>query len=160
MYAVIRAGGKQYRVAPGDVIRLENQGDGTDGKIEFNDVLAVSAEAGQIGRPQSSALVTGEVVEQGRAAKIPVFHYKRKKQYKKLRGHRQGYTAVRITEIAFDGQKFAAPDVLKKEPKPKKAKPEAEEPPKAESKSKSKPSAKKSAAKKPAPKKAAPKKKK
>ena len=42
MYAVIRAGGKQYRVAPGDVIRLENQGDGTDGKIEFNDVLAVS----------------------------------------------------------------------------------------------------------------------
>jgi large subunit ribosomal protein L21 len=160
MYAVIRAGGKQYRVAPGDVIRLENQGDGTDGKIEFNDVLAVSAEAGQIGRPQSSALVTGEVVEQGRAAKILVFHYKRKKQYKKLRGHRQGYTAVRITEIAFDGQKFAAPDVPKKEPKPKKAKPEAEEPPKAESKSKSKPSAKKSAAKKPAPKKAAPKKKK
>jgi large subunit ribosomal protein L21 len=160
MYAVIRAGGKQYRVAPGDVIRLENQGDGTDGKIEFNDVLAVSAEAGQIGRPQSSALVTGEVVEQGRAAKILVFHYKRKKQYKKLRGHRQGYTAVRITEIAFDGQKFAAPDVPKKEPKPKKAKPEVEEPPKAESKSKSKPSAKKSAAKKPAPKKAAPKKKK
>jgi large subunit ribosomal protein L21 len=158
MYAVIRAGGKQYRVAPGDVIRLENQGDGTDGKIEFKDVLAVSAEAGQIARPQSSALVTGEVVEQGRAAKILVFHYKRKKQYKKLRGHRQGYTAVRITEIAFDGQKFAAPDVPRKEPKPKKAKPEAEETPKAESKSK--PSAKKSTAKKPAPKKAAPKKKK
>src|ERR1700688_1653446 len=65
MYAVIRAGGKQYRVAPGDVIRLENQGNGTDGKIEFNDVLAVSGEAGQIGLPQSSALVTGEVVEQG-----------------------------------------------------------------------------------------------
>ncbi len=51
MYAVIRAGGKQYRVAPGDVIRLENQGNGTDGKIEFNDVLAVSGEPGQIGRP-------------------------------------------------------------------------------------------------------------
>ena len=48
MYAVIRAGGKQYRVAPGDVIRLENQGNGTDGKIEFNDVLAVSGEPGQI----------------------------------------------------------------------------------------------------------------
>ena len=121
MYAVIRAGGKQYRVAPGDVIRLENQGNGTDGKIEFNDVLAVSGEAGQIGRPQSAALVTGEVVEQGRAAKILVFHYKRKKQYKKLRGHRQGYTAVRITEIAFDGQKFTAPELPKKEAKPKKA---------------------------------------
>ena len=122
MYAVIRAGGKQYRVAPGDVIRLESQGDGTDGKIEFNDVLAVSGEPGQIARPQSAALVTGEVVEQGRGAKILVFHYKRKKQYKKLRGHRQGYTAVRITEIAFDGQKFTAPELPKKEAKPKKAK--------------------------------------
>jgi large subunit ribosomal protein L21 len=158
MYAVIRAGGKQYRVAPGDVIRLENQGNGTDGKIEFNDVLAVSGEAGQIGRPQSSAVVTGEVMEQGRGAKILVFHYKRKKQYKKLRGHRQGYTAVRITEIAFDGQKFTAPELPKKVVKPTKVKPEAEDAPKVEAKAKS--SAKKSAAKKPAPKKAAPKKKK
>ena len=53
-------------------------------------------------------------MEQGRGAKILVFHYKRKKQYKKLRGHRQGYTAVRITEIAFDGQKFTAPELPKK----------------------------------------------
>jgi large subunit ribosomal protein L21 len=160
MYAVIRAGGKQYRVAPGDVIRLENQGNGTDGKIEFNDVLAVSGEPGQIGRPESAALVTGEVVEQGRAAKILVFHYKRKKQYKKLRGHRQSYTAVRITEIAFGGQKFTAPELPKKEAKPKKVKPvEAEEDsPKVEAKAKS--SAKKTATKKPAAKKAVPKKKK
>ncbi len=159
MYAVIRAGGKQYRVAPGDVIRLENQGNGTDGKIEFNDVLAVSGEPGQIGRPQSAALVTGEVVEQGRATKILVFHYKRKKQYKKLRGHRQGYTAVRITEIAFDGQKFTAPELPKKEAKPKKVKPvEVEDAPKVEAKSKS--PAKKAATKKAAPKKLAPKKKK
>jgi large subunit ribosomal protein L21 len=159
MYAVIRAGGKQYRVAPGDVIRLENQGNGTDGNIEFNDVLAVSGEPGQIGVPQSAALVTGQVVEQGRAAKILVFHYKRKKQYKKLRGHRQGYTAVRITEIAFDGQKFTAPELQKKEPKPKKVQPaEVEDTPKVEAKSKS--PAKKAAAKKSAPKKPAPKKKK
>jgi large subunit ribosomal protein L21 len=160
MYAVIRAGGKQYRVAPGDVIRLENQGDGTDGKIEFNDVLAVSGEAGQIGVPQSAALVTGEVVEQGRGAKILVFHYKRKKQYKKLRGHRQGYTAVRITEIAFNGQKFSAPELPKKEPKVKKVKPaEEDESPKVEAKAAKSP-AKKASAKKAAPKKAAPKKKK
>jgi large subunit ribosomal protein L21 len=159
MYAVIRAGGKQYRVAPGDVIRLENQGDGTDGKIEFDDVLAVSGEPGQIGRPESTALVTGEVVEQGRGAKILVFHYKRKKQYKKLRGHRQGYTAVRITEIAYDGQKFSAPELPKKEAKPKKVKPaEEEDAPKVEAKAKS--SGKKSAIKKSAVKKAAPKKKK
>ena len=158
MYAVIRAGGKQYRVAPGDVIRLENQGDGKDGKIEFNDILAVSGEPGQIGVPKSAALVTGEVVEQGRSAKILVFHYKRKKQYKKLRGHRQGYTAVRITEIAVDGQKFTAPELPKKEAKAKKARPaESAEAPKAEARAKS--PAKKAAAKKPAAKKA-PKKKK
>ena len=123
MYAVIRAGGKQYRVAPGDVIRVESQGTGTDGKIEFSDVLAVSAEAGQIGVPKSGAQVTGEIVEQGREKKILVFHYKRKKQYKKLRGHRQNFTAVRIVEIAFDGQKFKAPELEKKAPKVKKATP-------------------------------------
>jgi large subunit ribosomal protein L21 len=121
MFAVIRAGGKQYRVAPGDVIRLENQGEGknNDGKLEFSDVLAVSGEQGKIGLPGSGALVSGEVVEHGRAKKILVFHYKRKKQYKKLRGHRQGYTAVRITEIGFDGQSFKAPELPKKEPKVK-----------------------------------------
>ena len=65
--------------------------------------------------------MSGEVVEQGRGEKILVFHYKRKKQYKKLRGHRQDYTAVRITEIAFDGQSFKAPELPKKEKKVKKA---------------------------------------
>jgi large subunit ribosomal protein L21 len=155
MYAVIRTGGKQYRVAPGDVIRVENQGDGSNGKIEFGDVLAVSGEAGQIGKPQSDALVTGEVMEQGRGEKILVFHYKRKKQYRKLRGHRQGYTAVRITEIAFDGQSFKAPELPKKEPKVKKARTETAEAAPAKSKAK-----KKTAAKKAAPKKAAARKKK
>jgi large subunit ribosomal protein L21 len=120
MYAVIRAGGKQYRVAPGDVIRMETQED-KDGRVEFGDVLAVSAEAGSVLPAGSGALVTGEVVEQGRGEKILVFHYKRKKQYKKLRGHRQDYTAVRITEIAFDGQSFKAPELVKKEKKVKKA---------------------------------------
>ena len=118
MYAVIRAGGKQYRVTPGDVIRVETQED-KDGKVEFGDVLAVSAEAGSVVPAGSGALVTGEVVEQGRGDKILVFHFKRKKQYKKLRGHRQDYTAVRITEIAFDGQSFKAPELPKKEKKVK-----------------------------------------
>jgi large subunit ribosomal protein L21 len=116
MYAVIRAGGKQYRVAPGDVIRVETQDD-KDGKVEFGDVLAVSPEAGSIVTASSGAVVTGEVVEQGRGAKILVFHYKRKKQYKKLRGHRQNYSAVRITEIAYDGQSFKAPELPKKKVK-------------------------------------------
>ena len=125
MYAVIRAGGKQYRVAPGDVIRVETQVD-KDGVVEFGDVLAVSAEAGSIVPAGSGASVTGEVLEQGRGEKILVFHYKRKKQYKKLRGHRQDYTAVRITEIAFDGQSFKAPELPKKEKKVKQVREGAE----------------------------------
>jgi large subunit ribosomal protein L21 len=151
MYAVIRAGGKQYRVAPGDVIRMETQQD-KDGKIEFSDVLAVSAEAGSVVPAGSGASVTGEVVEQGRGNKILVFHYKRKKQYKKLRGHRQDYTAVRITEIAFDGQSFKAPDLPKKEKKVKQAHEGA-----AEVKASGRPGkkAEKAVAKKPAAKKAA-----
>ncbi|MFY9662387.1 MAG: 50S ribosomal protein L21 [Terriglobales bacterium] len=116
MYAVIRAGGKQYRVAPGDVIRVETQ-DEKDGKVQFGDVLAVSAEAGSIVPGGAGASVSGEVVEQGRGAKILVFHYKRKKQYKKLRGHRQNYSAVRITEIAFGGQTFKAPELPQKKVK-------------------------------------------
>ena len=157
MYAVIRAGGKQYRVAPGDVIRVEKIGTGTDGQVEFPEVLAVSGDAGQVGKPQSEARVVGEVVGEGRGAKILVFHYKRKKQYKKLRGHRQAFTAVRITEIAFDGQSFKAPALPKKEAKPKKVKaePEAHE---HETKS-AKGSAKKKAAPKKAAKKSAAKKK-
>jgi large subunit ribosomal protein L21 len=122
MYAVIRAGGKQYRVAPGDVLRVETQS-ADNGKVEFNDVLAVSGGDGQIARPGSGALVTGEVLGEGRNKKILVFHYKKKKQYKKLQGHRQPFTSVRITEIAFDGQKFSAPELPKKEPKVKKAAP-------------------------------------
>ena len=160
MYAVIRAGGKQYRVAPGDVIRVESQGPGSNGQIEFSDVLAVSAGDGQIGKPQSGALVTGDVVEQGREKKILVFHYKRKKQYKKLRGHRQGYTAVRISEIAFDGQKFTAPELPKKVVKPKKLAPVETEEVKTEAKAHKAPAKKKAVAKKSVAKKAAPKEKK
>jgi len=157
MYAVIRAGGKQYRVAPGDVIRVEKLGTGTDGHVEFADVLAVSGEDGQVGK-QADARVVGERVEEGRGAKILVFHYKRKKQYKKLRGHRQAYTAVRITEIAFGGQSFKAPELPKKEAKPKKVKAAEAEAPAAEEKH-AKASAKKKAAPKKAAKKAASKKK-
>ena len=147
MYAVIRAGGKQYRVAPGDVIRVEKLGTGTDGQVEFNEVLAVSGAEGEIARPQSEARVVGQVVEEGRSAKVLVFHYKRKKQYKKLRGHRQPFSAVRITEIAFDGQSFKAPELPKKEPKLKKAAPAAEAKEGAP-KGSAKKAAKKSAAKK------------
>jgi large subunit ribosomal protein L21 len=150
MYAVIRAGGKQYRVAPGDIVRVEKLVTGTDGLVEFP-VLAVSSEEGNVAT-QSDARVVGQAMEEGRGAKILVFHYKRKKQYKKLRGHRQAYTAVRITEIAVGGQSFKAPELPKKEAKPTKVKDEAEgHAPEAKAK-------KGSAKKKAAPKKAAAKK--
>jgi large subunit ribosomal protein L21 len=162
MYAVIRAGGKQYRVAPGDVVRLETQTGSKEGKVEFGDVLAVSASAGEIVRPESGAgaLVTGQILNEDRAKKILVFHYKKKKQYKKIAGHRQPFSAVRITEIAFDGKTYSAPELPKKEAKPKKVRAEhaAHEPVaaahKAEAKA-GKPAAKKKAA---APKKSAAKK--
>jgi len=117
MYAVIRAGGKQYRVAPGDVIRVEKLG-GEQKQVQFGDVLVVSGSEGELGKPQGEARVTGEIVDQIKGDKVLVFHYKRKKQYKKLQGHRQQYTAVRITEIAFDGQSFKAPELA---PRPVKA---------------------------------------
>jgi large subunit ribosomal protein L21 len=149
MYAVIRAGGKQYRVAPGDVVKIEKLPAGEGDTVEFNDVLAVSGKEGSIG-PGEGAKVSGEVMEGGRHDKILVFHFKRKKQYKKIYGHRQAFTAVRITEIAFDGQKFTAPELPKKA---KKAKPAGEgEAPKAKAAKggakKSAPKAKKAPAKK------------
>jgi large subunit ribosomal protein L21 len=105
MYAVIRTGGKQYRVAPGDVVKIERAAADENGAIEFSDVLAVSGEAGAVARP-AVAKVLGTVVAEGRGSKILVFHYKRKKQYKKLQGHRQAFTEVRIREIQADGSVF------------------------------------------------------
>jgi large subunit ribosomal protein L21 len=157
MYAVIRAGGKQYRVAPGDVIQVEKLGTGTDGQVEFP-VLAVSGEEGKVAQ-ESDARVVGQVVEEGRGAKVLVFHYKRKKQYKKLRGHRQGYTAVRITEITSGGQSFKAPELPQKEAKPKKVKEAEPEAPVAEAKAAKAPAKKKTAAPKKAAKKSSGKKK-
>ena len=148
MYAVIRAGGKQYRVAPGDVVNIEKLPAGHGDTVEFNDVLAVSSKEGHIG-PGQGAVVSGEIMDSGRSDKILVFHFKRKKQYKKIFGHRQPFTAVRITEIAFDGEKFAAPDMPAHK---RKAKVHAEEGAhKAKGKAggtKAKPKAKKTAAKK------------
>src|SRR5256885_8961459 len=120
MYAVIRAGGRQFRVAPGDVVKVDQEA-AANGQIEFTDVLAVSGGEGDITIPESGARVVGSVLEEGRSDKILVFHFKRKKQYKKLQGHRQPFTAVRITEISFDGQTFRAPELPKKQAKEKRA---------------------------------------
>ena len=155
MYAVIRAGGKQYRVAPGDVVKVEKLPQSAGEAVEFKDVLAVSSGEGHIG-PGQGALVSGQVVETARADKILVFHFKRKKQYKKIFGHRQPFTAVRITEIAFDGQKYSAPEQEAR--KPRAAAVPAERAEDAAPAPKAKAEAKKTAAKKAPAKKAAAKK--
>jgi large subunit ribosomal protein L21 len=107
MYAVIRTGGKQYRVAPGDTLRIEKSAH-ENGTLEFSEVLAVSGEAGTFEQKLSGAKVLAEVVGEGRGEKILVFHLKRKKQYKKLQGHRQSFVEVKINEIQVNGKSFKA----------------------------------------------------
>ena len=108
MYAVIRTGGKQYRVAPGDVLKIEKVSADENGAIEFGEVLAFSGDAGSIAKPSDGAKVLATVVGEGRGDKILVFHYKRKKQYKKMQGHRQSFTQVKINEIQVDGKSYGA----------------------------------------------------
>ena len=107
MYAVIKTGGKQYRVAPGDTLRIEKAAH-KDGSIEFSDVVAFSGDEGKFEPKLDGAKVVGEVVSEGRGDKLIVFHFKRKKQYKKLQGHRQAFTSVRINEIEVDGTTYRA----------------------------------------------------
>ena len=102
MYAIIRAGGKQYRVEKGDVVRLERL-DGTVGSsVTLDDVLLVSAGEGdvKVGSPKvEGASVTGTVVEQSRGTKIRIFKYKKRTHYRRTKGHRQSFTAVRIDKV-------------------------------------------------------------
>jgi large subunit ribosomal protein L21 len=102
MYAVIRTGGKQYRVAPGDVVKIETAAGDANSMVEFNEVLAFTDGHSPLAVP-SSAKVLGTILGEGRGDKILVFHYKRKKQYKKLQGHRQNFTEVRINSIEANG---------------------------------------------------------
>src|SRR5579875_3641175 len=107
MYAVIRTGGKQYRVAPGDTLKIEKSGH-ENGTLEFSDVVAISSEAGSFEQELGGAKVLATVVGEGRGDKILVFHYKRKKQYKKLQGHRQSFVEVKINEVQVNGKSFKA----------------------------------------------------
>ena len=101
MYAVIRSGGKQYRVTPGQTIRLEKVAGEVGSKVELGNVLVVENEGQlQVGTPLiADARIEATVLEHDRAKKIIVFKKKRKKQYRRTRGHRQDFTAVRIEKI-------------------------------------------------------------
>jgi large subunit ribosomal protein L21 len=101
MYAIIGTGGKQYRVQTGDTLRVEKLDGKVGDSIAFEKVLMVSdGENVKIGQPLvDGAAVKGHIVEQGKAKKIIVFKYKRRKRYRRKQGHRQQYTAVRIEAI-------------------------------------------------------------
>jgi large subunit ribosomal protein L21 len=102
-YAIIRTGGKQFRVEPGMTIRIPSLPGEAGGSIEFNEVLLGSdGKNVHTGVPSlSGASVTGEIVKHGRGEKIVVFKFKRRKNYARKQGHRQGFTEVRIKDITL-----------------------------------------------------------
>lgn len=101
MYAIVRTGGKQYRVEPGDTIYVERIEASLGETVGLEDVLLVAGEQGtQVGAPRlDSAKVLGRVVEHGRDDKVRVLKYKKRKHYRRTRGHRQSYTALRIERV-------------------------------------------------------------
>jgi large subunit ribosomal protein L21 len=102
VYAVLETGGKQYRVSPGDLLKVERLEGEPGSPVRFDRVLLVAEEdLVTIGTPTvAGASVAGEVVRQGRARKIIVFKFKRRKKYRRTQGHRQAETTVRITAIS------------------------------------------------------------
>jgi large subunit ribosomal protein L21 len=100
MYAVIKTGGKQYRVQPGEHLRVEKLAVDKGAKITFSEVLMVGGDTHRIGKPFVSGVsVQAEVVAQDRAKKIIVFKLRRRKNYRRKYGHRQPFTELRITGI-------------------------------------------------------------
>lgn len=100
MYAVVENGGKQYRVAPGDIVKVEKLAGDPGATVELGRVLAVGRDGEFVtGSALEGAKVTGTIEAQDRGDKVIVFKFKRKKQYKRTIGHRQYFTAVRVNEI-------------------------------------------------------------
>ena len=134
MYAVIKTGGKQYRVREGDTLRVEKLAEEAGAKIQFDQILMVGeGDNVTVGTPYiSGSQVSATVVRQGRGDKIKVVKFKRRKNYLRQNGHRQSFTEVEITGIGGTG-KAAAKSEAKSAPK---AEPKSEEKPKAEPKAK------------------------
>jgi large subunit ribosomal protein L21 len=102
MQAIIEAGGKQYRVSPGDILRVDTLAGEPGSEVELGRVLAVLKGEGEVvaGSSAVGAVVKATIQAHDRAKKIIVFKFKRKKQYKRTQGHRQNYTEVKIGDIA------------------------------------------------------------
>ena len=170
MFAVIRTGGKQYRVAPDDVLQVARVAGDVGSIVEFGDVLAVGGEPPVIGNPSvAGASVAAEVLRHARGPKVIAFKKRRRKNSRRKRGYRDEFTMIRITEILTDGAKptkTAAARKPKAQAKPAEAEgedaapaPEKKAAAKKPKAAASKPAAKKPTAKKPAARKPAAKKK-
>ena len=158
MYAVVNTGGKQYKVQQGEILRVEKIPGEIGSPVTFDRVLMFSdGENVNIGQPVlENIAVEGHIVEQGKAKKIIVFKYKRRKRYRRKKGHRQEFTAVQIDSITAKKAKAKEKPEKTEEPKPEAKKAKAE--PKAEKAEVKKAAPKKEAAKKTEAKKVAPKK--
>jgi large subunit ribosomal protein L21 len=122
MFAVIRTGGKQYRVAAEDVIKVEKVKGDPGEIVQFGEVLVVGGDDVTLGVPTiAGASVAAEVLEQGRGAKVIAFKKRRRKNSRRKRGHRQEFTLLRVTEILTDGAKPTVTARPRPEPKPKPA---------------------------------------
>jgi len=156
MFAVIKTGGKQYRVAAEDKIRIDGIDREPGDIVEFGEVLMLGGDNVQVGAPTvAGAMVAGEVLQHTRGEKVIAFKKRRRKNSRRKRGYRHDYTVIRITEILTEGQKPSKVAKPRPEPKPKKAEagaPEQGEDAEAKPapKAKAKTPAKKAAAKKPA----------
>ena len=118
MFAVIRTGGKQYRVAAEDVIKVDKLRGDPGEIVQFGEVLVVGGDSITLGQPTiAGASVAAEVLEQGRGPKIIAFKKRRRKNSRRRRGHRQEFTLVRVTEILTDGAKPSQTARPKREPK-------------------------------------------
>lgn len=102
MFAVIETGGKQYRVADGDTVYIEKLDGAVGDTVQFDSVLLLGdGDDVTIGKPAvAGATVSGEIVEHGKDKRLVVFKFKRRKDYRRRNGHRQNYTAVKITQVA------------------------------------------------------------
>ncbi len=127
MFAVIKTGGKQYRVAADDVLKIEKVVGEPGEIIQLGDVLVVGGDNVTLGSPTvAGASVAAEVLEQGRGPKVIAFKKRRRKNSRRKRGHRQEFTLLRVTEILTDGAKPTKTARPKREAKPKAEQPAEE----------------------------------
>ena len=103
MYAVVKTGGKEYRISPGDLIRVEKVEGRVGDRVTMEDILMVSHEGQvQVGNPLlANAVITGEIVQQVKGKKVLTYKMKRRKNYRRTKGHRQTYTYIRVNDISL-----------------------------------------------------------